>query len=161
RNAERHPLAALAASGSIHAVFAAIVVFVAGWNFAPRAAALTRADPPADLMRLVFLATPGPGGGGGGGRRRHPPPPPKGAREGAHRINSPVPKVETKPIEPPPEPKPAPLQAERLPVLVAPIVSAPADPRDRIGVLEQTPAAAESQGPGKGGGAGSGTGSGL
>jgi periplasmic protein TonB len=161
RDAERHPLAALAASGTIHAVLAAIVVFVAGWNFAPHAAALTRADPPSELMRLVFLATPGPGGGGGGGGLRQPAPPPKAMREGTHRISSPVPRTEQKPIEPPPEPKPAPLQAERLPVLVAPIVSAPADPKDRIGVLEQTPAPAESQGPGTGGGAGTGAGSGL
>jgi TonB family protein len=48
-----------------------------------------------------------------------------------------------------------------LPVVVAPIITAPADPRDRIGVVEQTTAQAESHGPGKGGGAGSGGGTGL
>jgi len=46
-------------------------------------------------------------------------------------------------------------------VLVAPIVSAPADMQDRIGVPEPTPAAAPSNGPGKSGGAGTGDGVGL
>jgi TonB family protein len=44
---------------------------------------------------------------------------------------------------------------------VAPIITAPADPRTRIGVLEQTTAEADSHGPGKGGGAGTGSGTGL
>jgi TonB family protein len=48
-----------------------------------------------------------------------------------------------------------------LPVLVAPIVSAPADDRNRIGVLEQSPAEVESHGRGEGGGAGTGKGVGL
>jgi protein TonB len=65
------------------------------------------------------------------------------------------------PIAAPPEPKLAPLKAEPLPVVVAPIVSAPADSRSRIGVLEQTSAEADSHGPGRGGGVGSGTGPGA
>jgi protein TonB len=60
----------------------------------------------------------------------------------------------------PPEPPP-PIKAESLPVVIAPIVSAPADNRDRIGVLEEAKSEAESHGPGKGGGAGTGTGTGL
>jgi periplasmic protein TonB len=165
RGSNRQPLAAIAVSGTLHAGLAAIFVVLAGLNLAPRAAALTRPDPSTDLMRLVFLATPGPGGGGGGGGLQQPVPAPKAMREGAKRISSPVPaRREPDPIVPaprPPEPKPAPLEAERLPVLVAPIVTAPADPRTRIGVLEQTPSVAESHGTGKGGGAGTGSGAGL
>jgi TonB family protein len=65
------------------------------------------------------------------------------------------------PIEVPPEPTPAPIAAEALPVVVAPIVTAPADDRDRIGVLQQARADADSHGPGQGGGAGTGAGTGL
>jgi TonB family protein len=64
------------------------------------------------------------------------------------------------PVAAPPNPPP-PLNSEPLPVLVAPIVSAPADQRDRIGVFEQTPVELESHGRGEGGGAGTGTGAGL
>jgi TonB family protein len=61
-----------------------------------------------------------------------------------------------------PVPAPTPvLKAERLPLVVAPSVPAPADTRDRIGVLAPSMPQAESRGPGRGGGAGTGTGSGL
>jgi TonB family protein len=53
------------------------------------------------------------------------------------------------------------LNAERLPVLMAPLVKSPSDSRDRIGVLEQTSSEADSHGSGREGGAGTGTGSGL
>ncbi len=46
-------------------------------------------------------------------------------------------------------------------MLAAPIVSAPADARDRIGVLEEAREQAESHGPGRSGGAGTGAGTGL
>jgi TonB family protein len=114
---------------------------------------------------MVFLATPGPGGGGGGGGLLEPTPAPRALREGARRISSPVPVREPpKPIAPslaPPEPTPPPLHSEPLPLLVAPIVSAPADARDRVGVLEEPRAEAESHGPGQGGGAGTGRGTGV
>jgi TonB family protein len=165
RRGGRHPLASAAVSGLIHGGFAAIFIVLAGLDLAPRAAALRVEPPPADLMRLVFLNLPGPGGGGGGGGARMPAPPPKAMREGARRLNSPLPaRVEPKPIEPvekPPEPKPVPLKSEQLPVLIAPIVIAPANNRDRIGVLEETTAKSESRGPGQGGGAGTGSGTGL
>jgi TonB family protein len=162
---ERHPLVGLAVSGSMHGAVA-LLVMVAGLTIAPRAATLKETDPRSDLMRLVFLSTPGPGGGGGGGGLMQKAPAPKAMREGTHRISSPVPlRREPKPVEAvpkPPEPKPdPPLKAEQLPVVVAPIVTAPADARSRIGVLEETAAAAESHGPGKGGGAGTGDGAGL
>ena len=116
-------------------------------------------------VRLVFFASPGPGGGGGGGGLLQKAPPPKALREGRQALSSPVPiRVPPRPIEPvaaPPEPKPAPLDAEPLPVVVAPIVSAPADSRNRIGILTQTDAEADSHGPGRGGGAGSGAGTGV
>jgi TonB family protein len=69
-----------------------------------------------------------------------------------------------RPIEPvaaPPEPKPAPLASEPLPIVVAPIVSAPADSRNRVGILMQTNAEADSHGPGRANGVGSGTGTGV
>ncbi len=142
------------------------MVFLAGLNFAPRAAVLRLDEKPNEIMRLVFRQIPGPGGGGGGGGLQQPKPAPKAMREGTRKISSPIPeRKEPPPIVPvpkPPEPKPEPpLKAEPLPVVVAPIITAPADPRTRIGVLEQTTAEADSHGPGKGGGAGTGSGTGL
>jgi protein TonB len=156
----------LALSSTFHAGIVAFVVFITTFNLAPRAASLKNEDRPADPMRLVFVAIPGPGGGGGGGGLLQRPAPPKALRQGHHTISSPLPeRHEPKPIVPtpvPPEPKPAPpLKAEQLPAVIAPIVTAPADPRDRVGVLAQTPADIDSHGPGKGGGAGTGTGTGL
>ena len=155
----------LALSSTLHAGLIAFAVFLATFNLSSRAATLKTDDRPAEPMRLVFLATPGPGGGGGGGGLLQKAPPPKALREGRRAISSPLPvRREPKPIEPvpaPPEPKPEPLKAEPLPTVVAPMITAPADPRSRIGVLEETPVVAESHGPGKGGGAGSGAGTGL
>ena len=166
---ESRPLLALrlALSGTVHAGIVAAVLFVTMFNLAPRAAALRNpVDPPAEPMRLVYLVKPGPGGGGGGGGLQQRAKPPKAMREGRHALSSPMPiRREPKPIEPvpaPPEPKPAPpLKAEQLPAVVAPIVQAPADPRNRVGVLDQTPAETDSHGPGKGGGTGTGTGTGI
>ena len=124
-------------------------------------AAVNHVDP----VRLVFVALPGPGGGGGGGGVLQKAPPPKAQREGHRAISSPIPaRVPPKPIEPAPmpvEPKPKVLDAEPLPVIVAPIIVAPADSQNRIGLLVETTATTDSHGPGRGGGAGSGTGTGL
>jgi periplasmic protein TonB len=155
----------LIVSTTVHVALLAVLLF-ATFNFAPRAAAMRIDDKPADPMRLVFLATPGPGGGGGGGGLLQKAPAPKALREGTRKISSPLPaRVAPKPIAPtpkPPEPKPEPpLKSEQLPVVVAPIITAPADPRDRIGVLTQTTAENDSHGPGRGGGAGTGRGTGL
>ena len=156
----------LALSSTLHAALFAIAIFLSTLNLAPHAAAMKTDDRPADPMRLVFLPTPGPGGGGGGGGLQQKAPPPKALREGHHAISSPLPaREEPKPIVPipaPPEPKPAPLlRAEPLPVIVAPIITAPADTRTRAGVLQQTDVETESRGPSKGGGVGTGTGAGL
>jgi len=166
--AESRPLLALrlAVSGTLHAGLVAAVIFATMLNIAPRAAALKVDDQPAEPLRLVYLIKPGPGGGGGGGGLQQRAKPPKALREGHHALSSPMPiRREPKPIEPvpaPPEPKPAPpLQAEQLPAVVAPIITAPADTRNRVGVLDQTPAATESHGPGKGGGVGTGSGTGI
>jgi protein TonB len=154
----------LAVSSTLHASLIAFAVLLATFNLSPRAASL-RDERPVDPMRLVFIATPGPGGGGGGGGLLQKAPPPKALREGRRAISSPVPvRREPPPVAPvpaPPEPKPEPLKAEPLPTVVAPIITAPADTRNRVGVLDQTPVENDSHGAGRGGGAGSGSGAGL
>ena len=156
----------LALSSTLHAGLIAVAVFIATFNLSPRAASLQPDDRPADQMRLVFVATPGRGGGGGGGGLLQKAPPPRALREGHRTISSPIPeRREPKPLRPvpaPPEPIPAPLlEAEPLPVVIAPIITAPADTRNRVGVLQQTTVEIDSHGPGALGGAGTGTGSGV
>ena len=155
----------LALSSTIHAGVIAGVALLAALNVSSRAA--LRADErPADPMRLVFIASPGPGGGRGGGGLLQKAPPPKALREGRHAISSPIPvrrePEPPRPVAAPPEPLPTPvLKAEPLPVVVAPIVAAPADRRTSAGVLQPTPVENTSRGPGTDGGAGSGAGTGL
>ena len=156
----------LAVSSTLHVGLIAAAVFIATFNLSPRAAALRTDETPADPMRLVFMPTPGPGGGGGGGGLLQKAPAPKALREGRHPISSPLPERREPdppvPMPAPPEPKPEPvLKSEQLPTIVAPIITAPADTRNRVGVLQQTPVESESHGPGAGGGAGSGKGTGL
>lgn len=156
----------LAVSSTVHASVIALALFLAAFNLSSKAATLRPVDRPADPMRLVFVATPGPGGGGGGGGLLQKAPPPKALREGRSALSSPVPKRrEPEPLRPipaPPEPRPTPvLKAEPLPALVAPIVAAPADARTRAGVLQQTAAENDSRGPGSGGGVGAGRGTGI
>ena len=131
-------------SGSLHLGFLGVLFLLMG--LAPTAARTTGADKPISVpSRLIFLATPGPGGGGGGGGRRQKAPAPKGVV----------------PASAPAEPRPRPLAAEQLPMLVAPIVAAPADLHTRDGLLEQTAAREDSRGSGLGGGVGSGAGVGI
>ena len=152
----------LVVSSTVHVGLVALVALLTTLTTAPTATTLS-ADHP-EPTRLVFLAEPGPGGGGGGGLLQKTAPP-KALLEGRRTLISPMPaRVAPRPIEVitvSPEPALAPLNAEPLPVVVAPIVSAPADSRSRIGVLEQTSAAADSHGPGRSGGTGSGTGTGA
>jgi len=160
----RRVIAQLAMSSTVHAVVAFAVLLTA-FNLAPRAAVLKPEAAPVDPMRLVFLAAPGPGGGGGGGGWQQPAAASKAMREGSEPISSPLPKRR----DPPPivahvDPKPAlapPLASEQLPAVVAPIVTAPADSRDRVGVVEESSPNANSHGPGSSGGAGTGTGTGI
>ena len=72
----------LALSSTLHASLIALAVFLATFDLSPRAASLRPDERPADPMRLVFVATPGPGGGGGGGGLLQKAPPPKAMREG-------------------------------------------------------------------------------
>lgn len=150
-------------STSFHAIVIVGVAFVTtvGLTSSEIDEAIVEPEP----IRLVYLATPGPGGGGGGGGLRQPAPPPRAERKGSMKLTSPVPaRRPPKPIEPVPqpvEPKPEVLKHEPLPPILAPVVTVPADARDRIGSLEDTSADADSRGPGTGGGVGSGEGTGL
>jgi TonB family protein len=166
RRADRRATAIpLAVSSTLHAGIAAVVMLVATFDLASRAASLPVEDRVPDSMRLVFLATPGPGGGGGGGGLLQRAPAAAAEREGRHAISSPLPvRADPRPVVPtqaPKEPEPVPLRAERLPAVVAPIITAPADARTRGGVLEETTVDTDSRGAGRGGGAGTGNGSGL
>jgi TonB family protein len=153
----------LAVSSTLHVGVFVAVVFLATVGLTPAAA--TAVNTRFDSIPLVFIALPGPGGGGGGGGFRQKAPPPKAEREGHRAISSPLPvRQPPKPIEAvpnPPEPKPEPLKAERLPMIVAPVITMPADARSRSGILEQTTAENDSRGSGSGGGAGKGTGTGI
>ena len=132
---------------------------------------------PTTEMRLVFLATPGPGGGGGGGGLKQPAPPPAAKMKGASAVKSPVPPPRPKTTRPPePEPKqtpppapepvakpvepPPPAPPKPLPEVVAPVAQAPADTTDKAGVLADAKDS-DSHGPGAGAGAGTGQGTGI
>jgi periplasmic protein TonB len=157
----------LAVSSTVHAGLLAAIVFITTFGVTPTATSVQLDQQPSESMRLVYLLAPGPGGGGGGGGTRQKLPPPKALRKGASKISSPMPvrrpPPPIEPVERPPDPPPPPppLNSEPLPVVVAPIVQAPADGRDRIGVLQESPAEAPSRGPGTGGGVGTGTGTGI
>ncbi|OFW23263.1 MAG: hypothetical protein A3H97_12330 [Acidobacteria bacterium RIFCSPLOWO2_02_FULL_65_29] len=157
----------VALSSAVHAGLVLTAALLTSLTLAPTATALRIDEPPYEPMRLVFLAEPGPAGGGGGGGQLQPAPAAKALRQGRARNSSPVPvrrpPRRIAPMVRPPEPElpPQPLRSEPLPVLVAPIVSAPADSRDRIGVLENTLTEMDRHGPGEGGGAGTGVGTGL
>lgn len=168
----------LLASGAVHAGV------IAGLLFATTLG-VTRAevDIPAGFKaaRMVFLALPGPGGGGGGGGLRQPTPPPRARQKGISSLQSPVPveravrkvineaAVRRAPAPPPPiaaeqrpvDPPPPVVKPDPVPPVVAPVVSASADTRDRAGVLTDSASEADSHGPGVGGGTGTGQGTGI
>jgi periplasmic protein TonB len=149
-------------SGSLH--LGLLGVLLIAFGLAPTAATPAADEQTSLPSRLVFLATPGPGGGGGGGGTRQPAPPPKAESKGHEAIASPLPRRDPpKPAMPIPTPVEStkPLAAEPLPPLIAPIVSAPADARNRAGLLEQAEGREDSRGRGIGGGTGSGAGVGL
>lgn len=175
----RAPGRALAASGTLHAAMLGAIVLVTsmGLSSPPRETAQ-----PLNPMRLVFLATPGPGGGGGGGGLKQPAPPPKAEVKGPSPFKSPVPppkRVAPKRPDPPPvrtpppppalpepvakpvEPPPAPTTPKPAPQVVAPVATVAGDARDRTGVLAESASTAESNGPGSGSGAGTGHGTGI
>jgi periplasmic protein TonB len=150
------------ASGSLH--FGVLGLLLIAFGLTPTLATPITDEQAKMPSRLVFLVTPGPGGGGGGGGTRQLAPPPSAQRKGHESIASPLPQRQpptpalpiSRPIE-----IPKLLTAEPLPPLIAPIVSAPADARDRAGLLEQVTAREDSRGSGNGGGTGSGAGVGI
>jgi periplasmic protein TonB len=148
----------LAVSGSLHAVLFASIIFLLG--FSTSAATIPRGDL-SPQTHLVFLATPGPGGGGGGGGAAQPAPPPKAEKKGREPIATPIEVTPAPAPIPVSIPKSRPLAAQPLPSVVAPIVSAPYDDRDRAGLLAQVRSDIDSGGPGRGGGAGTGSGTGI
>ncbi len=174
--ARRQPGPSLAASGGIHALLVVILILLT------MGAGPTESEQrPSVPARLVFLVQPGPGGGGGGGGLRQKPPAQRAMLKSARALRSPVPVERAvrkpKPDPPPPPrplPPPPPVPAERpaeppppvakpdpIPPVVAPVVSASADPKEQAGVLSDTSANTKSQGSGTGGGAGTGTGTGI
>lgn len=175
--AQRSPAAGLAGASAVHAGLFGVLVLLAAWG----ATATTESLPQRiDASRIVFLMTPGPGGGGGGGGLKQPKPPAKAEMKTAAKLKSPVPppkrldtrKPEPRPVPPPPPPvaQPVPKPVEPpppaprpavTPQVVAPVVQASSDPRDRAGVPSEPAAETESQGSGTGGGAGTGKGTGI
>lgn len=152
----------LMVSTSLHGLAVAAILFIGSLGFA---VADERTEPlKNEPLRLVFLATPGPGGGGGGGGLMRKAPPPKAARKGMEKISSPLPArtlpPPMRPMPKPPEP-PKPLEAKQLPPVMAPIATKPAEDEDRDGLMAKAPDVPPSQGPGSGGGVGSGLGTGL
>src|SRR5512134_2997654 len=86
--AERSPGRAFAASGALHAAMVAVIVLATSLGVSQKT---SERPPEMSPVRLVFLATPGPGGGGGGGGLRQPAPPPKAEMKGKSALKSPVP----------------------------------------------------------------------
>jgi periplasmic protein TonB len=154
----------LAVSSSLHGVVAATIL-LAGSLSAAATDTPTEVLKDPEPVRLVFLATPGPGGGGGGGGRRMKAPPPKAERKGESSISSPLPvRKLPPPLEAKPrvvEPPPTPIDARTLPPVMAPIATKPADTQDREGLMAKSEQTEPSSGPGAGGGVGSGQGTGL
>ena len=156
----REPAAPAAVSVAAHGVAFALVVLATSAGLGPVAA--TSVPSVREPMRLVFLATPGPGGGGGGGGVKQKLEPPQAMRRGSMAVSSPLPERKPQePIEAPPpkpEPPPPPEQAE---VVQAPVATVAADERDHAGVLDESPVQVESRGAGAGGGVGTGSGTGI
>jgi periplasmic protein TonB len=168
----------LTASGLLHVAFG--VVLVTAFGLTSQANVTPQASKPA---RLVFLVTPGPGGGGGGGGLRQPAPARQAMLKAQPKekssLKSPVPVEravrrpvpepprpprpvpEVRPVPQPVEPPPPVAKPDPIPPVVAPVVSAPAEPRDQAGVLTSSTPPAPSQGQGTGGGSGTGAGTGL
>lgn len=175
RKSDRRGGMPLTASGLLHAALG--LALVTSFGMTSQATVEPRPQP---QTRLVFLVKPGPGGGGGGGGLRQPAPARPALLKGASALKSPVPveRAVRRPIpDPPRPPRPVsqalpvverPVEApppvakpDPIPPVVAPVVSASADPKDQAGVLVAPAPSAASQGPGTNGGAGTGSGTGL
>lgn len=168
----------LAASGTLHAAFLALIGLITSLGLLNAADTEQLIKDPKPT-RLVFLMTPGPGGGGGGGGLRMPKPPPQAQRKlpikVPKRVASPVPRPVRRPPPPPrlamrpvPRPPERPARIEPFvapapsPAVQAPVVPLAADPMDIRGLTRQLPTSSvASLGPGAGVGVGSGTGVGV
>ena len=176
-DAPRTPAMPAFASSFVHALLLGLVVLLSSMDVKTAVTDVQAHE----RARLVFVVSPGPGGGGGGGGLRNPLPAPRIERKSpAPRRAVTVPSVTPRPVvttakrdvTPPRRPTPAaaPTVAPKAPqrepdplpsnVLVAPVVAAASDPRDREGVIERGQGSANSQGSGTGGGAGTGHGTG-
>jgi TonB family protein len=151
----------------------ALLLLILWFTAGPTETAAIEASP--EKARLVFLVSPGPGGGGGGGGQRNRLPAPRLERRGRQaRVSvpqvTPAPVVTVRrdvetpvqPTVPAIEPKPAEKEPEPVPaeVVVAPVVTAQADPVDREGVIDRGREASNSRGPGADTGSGTGRGAG-
>jgi TonB family protein len=143
----------------VSSAFHAALIAVAFW-FSAGADTAAVVDTETEPARLVFIMSPGVGGGGGGGGLKNPLPPPKVKRIGLKRASVSVPEVAPPPPPPAPQPVQPPPPPEPLPArpIVAPVVTAKADPVEQVGVIEKPVPTPPSQGPGTNGGAGSGRG---
>lgn len=173
----RRPAIPAFASSFVHAMLLGLAVLLSSMDVDTAVTEASAHEP----VRMVFVVSPGPGGGGGGGGLRNPLPAPKIERKSsAPRRAVSVPPVTLRPVvttakreitapkrptpaaAPTVAPKPPQREPEPLPsnVLVAPVVAAASDKRDREGVIERGQGNADSQGSGTGGGAGTGHGTG-
>jgi periplasmic protein TonB len=162
--AARAMKAPFAVSSSLHAGLVAAIVLVTTLGIGSTATAPKDEPVAPEKVRLVYLALPGPGGGGGGGGLKQKIAPPKALRKGSRSVNSPLPMRELPKVEPvvkPKDPEPPKVEPEPLPPVKAPVVTAPADDRDRAGVLEQSKTETDSRGSGRDGGVGTGAGTGI
>jgi TonB family protein len=142
--------APFAISSVVHAALLAVVALATASMGAAAPARTTLTN-----TRLVYLVSPGPGGGGGGGGARKPLPAAAARRKGTRALSSPIPARQVPVAVAPPAATPAPMPVE------APVVTAPADNEEKVGVLEEPPAPSASEGPGAGTGAGAGAGAGA
>jgi periplasmic protein TonB len=159
---ERSGIPALVSAGT-HMAVVSMIVIATGLGFGTSAMPLDESAVTPRPIRMVYLAIPGPGGGGGGGGTRMKLAAPKAMVKGVAKISSPVPKQMPAPVEAPVKPSEPPkvLPSETLPPILAPVVAVPSDDRSRAGVMEASPAGADSRGSGTGGGAGTGSGAGM
>ena len=177
RAAERSPGAGIVGSGALHGgILAGLVLMTTLGLSSAQEEIPQRLEP----TRLVFLVKPGPGGGGGGGGLKMPKPPARAEMKSKTALRSPIPppkaltprKPDPERVVPPPpppvqaapkpiDPPPPPPRPDVTPQVVAPVVTASSDARDRAGVPSEAPTETESQRSGTGGGAGSGQGTGL
>lgn len=140
---------------AVHALVAAILLFVPGWSrttLEPAPATASRQS--LQLPRMVFLQRPGPGGGGGGGGNRQRTRPSRAQGPGRDRLTLPVARpvgATKRPTEATPPPQQLLLDARPLASGVAYLAGLP----------DASPSLPASGGPGVGGGVGDGTGSGV